>query len=138
MCIRDRPWAYRSKLFVNKIAPALGFGPYVSDLAELPVGKVWCEVALVFVYQAILWWLLDLTWQGWLLCYWFFALHWSALQYVDHAWSARDIVNGAWDLRVSAPARWLALNYHYHLAHHQHPKEPWIRLPALMLSLIHI
>ena len=126
------PWAYRSKLFVNKIAPALGFGPYVNDLAELPVSNVWCEVALVFVYQAILWWLLDITWQGWLLCYWFFALHWSALQYVDHAWSARDIVNGAWDLRVSAPARWLALNYHYHLAHHQHPKEPWIRLPALM------
>jgi fatty acid desaturase len=126
------PGAYRSKLFVDKIAPVLGFGPYVTDLAELPVAKVWGEVALVFVYQAGLWVLLDLTWQGWLLCHWLFALHWSALQYVDHAWSARDVINGAWNLKVSAPARWLALNYHYHLAHHQHPTEPWTKLPALV------
>lgn len=126
------PWAYRSKLFVNKIAPALGFGAYVMELVDLPVAKVWCEIALVFVYQAGLWWLFDLTWQGWLLCHWLFALHWSALQYVDHAWSARDVINGAWNLKVSAPARWLALNYHYHLAHHQHPNEPWINLPALI------
>ncbi|MDX8390914.1 MAG: fatty acid desaturase, partial [Mariprofundaceae bacterium] len=87
------PWAYRSELFVNKIAPTLGFGPYVKDLVELPVGKVWCEIALVFIYHLSIWWLLDLNWQGWLLCYWLFALHWSALQYVDHAWSARDIRN---------------------------------------------
>ncbi|HKI62816.1 MAG TPA: fatty acid desaturase [Mariprofundaceae bacterium] len=126
------PWAYRSKLFVDRIAPKLGFGPYVRELVELPVARVWREIALVWLYQAGLWWWLDLTWQGWLLCYWLFALHWSALQYVDHAWSARDIVNGAWNLKVSAPARWLALNYHYHLAHHQHPHEPWTRLPELV------
>ena len=126
------PWAYCSRLFVDRIAPALGFGPYVKEMVELPVTTVWSEIALVVIYQAGLWWLLDLSWQGWLLCYWLFALHWSALQYVDHAWSARDIVNGAWNLKVSAPARWLALNYHYHLAHHQHPNEPWTKLPALV------
>jgi len=126
------PWAYRSRLFVERVAPAMGFGPYVREIAELPVNMVWSEIALTALYHVGLWWLLDLSWQGWLLCYWPFALHWSALQYVDHAWSPRDVVNGAWNLKVSKPARWLALNYHYHLAHHQHPNEPWTRLPALV------
>jgi fatty acid desaturase len=80
----------------------------------------------------LIWWALDLTWQGWLLCHWAFALHWSALQYVDHAWSSRDIVNGAWNLKVSLVARALALNYHYHLAHHRHPQTSWVHLPELV------
>lgn len=122
---------YRSRVFVERIAPAIGFGHYVRDLVELPSGKVRLEIALAFAYQAFLWWACDLSWQGWLLTHWLFALHWSSLQYVDHAWSPRDVVNGAWDLRVSAAARWLALNYHYHLAHHRHPGAPWTSLPAL-------
>jgi fatty acid desaturase len=122
---------YKSRLFVDRIAPALGFEHYVRDVVELPSGTVRLEIALAFAYQAALWWMLDLTWQGWLLSHWLFALHWSALQYVDHAWSARDVVNGAWDLQVSAPARWLALNYHCHLAHHRHPRSPWTTLPSL-------
>ena len=103
---------------MERIAPLLGFGPYVAELAELPVRRVWPEVALAFAYQAAVFWALDLTWQGWLAAYYLFALHWSALQYVDHAWSPRDIRDGAWNLRVFAPVRWIALNYHYHLAHH--------------------
>lgn len=125
------PGLYRSRLFVERIAPAMGFGPYVRDLAELSPGVVWLEIASAFAYQLVLWWALGLTWQGWLLSHWFFAMHWSALQYVDHAWSARDVVNGAWDLRVFAPVRWLALNYHYHLAHHRQPGACWTQLPAL-------
>jgi fatty acid desaturase len=58
-------------------------------------------------------------------------MHWSALQYVDHAWSARDVALGAWDLRVPAPVRWLTLNYQYHRAHHGHPAAPWTALPGL-------
>jgi fatty acid desaturase len=122
---------YRSRVFVERIAPAIGFGQYVRDLVELPPGRIRLEISLAFGYQALLWWACDLSWQGWLLAHWLFALHWSSLQYVDHAWSPRDVVNGAWDLRVSAPARWLALNYHYHLAHHRHPSVPWTSLPAL-------
>jgi fatty acid desaturase len=122
---------YRSRWMVERIAPALGFAPYARDAARLPPVKMWCEIAAAFGYQLALWQVLDLTWQGWALSYFLFALHWSSFQYVDHAWSPRDVVEGAWDLRVFAPVRWLALNYHYHLAHHRHPTAPWTRLPAL-------
>lgn len=125
------PGLYRSRVFVQRVAPALGFGPYVCDLADLEPGVVWLEIASAFAYQALIWWALGLTWQGWLLAHWLFAMHWSALQYVDHAWSARDVVHGAWDLRVPAPVRWLALNYHFHLAHHRQPGARWTELPAL-------
>jgi len=123
------PWAYRSRFFVERVAPALGFGPYVADLSKLPPARVWGEIALAFAYQAALVYFLDLSLVGIVLCYWAFALHWSVLQYADHAWSARDVQNGAWNLKVLPPSRWIALNYHYHLAHHQHPEIPWYDLP---------
>jgi len=122
---------YRSRFFVERVAPRLGFGPHVRDIAQLSPVRVWIEMACAFGYQAALWWALDLKWQGWLLAHWLFAMHWSALQYVDHAWSARDVVHGAWNLRVFAPVRWLALNYHLHHAHHSHPSAPWTELPRL-------
>ena len=126
------PWAYRSRFFVERLAPSLGFGPYVADLAKLPPVRVWCEIALTFGYQAVLIYSLDLNATGLIVCYWAFALHWSVLQYADHAWSPRDIRNGAWNLRVLPPFRWIALNYHCHLAHHQHPEAPWYKLPKLV------
>jgi len=122
---------YRSRAFIETIAPKLGFGPHVRDIAALPPLRVWCEVAAAFAWQAALWWALDFRWQGWLLAHWLFAMHWSALQYVDHAWSARDVAGGAWDLRVPAPVRWLTLNYQLHRAHHTHPAAPWTELPKL-------
>jgi fatty acid desaturase len=124
------PWAFRSRFFVDRIAPALGFGPYVADLVCLSPFKVWREIVLAFGYQALLIWGLGLTWRGVLLCYGAFALHWSVLQYADHAWSARDTRSGAWDLVVLPPFRWLALNYHYHRTHHEHPQIPWFELPS--------
>lgn len=123
------PWAYRSRFFVQRLAPALGFGPYVADLAKLPAMRVWCEIALAFGYQAMAFYCLDLNALGILACYGAFALHWSVLQYADHAWSARSTRDGAWNLKVLPPFRWVALNYHYHLAHHQHPQVPWYDLP---------
>lgn len=123
------PGIYRSRWFVERVATPLGFGPYVRELAELAVPRVWLEIALAFAYQAALFVLLDLDPLACLLCYMAFALHWSVLQYADHAWSARDVANGAWNLRVLPPFRWLALNYHYHLAHHQQPQLPWYELP---------
>jgi fatty acid desaturase len=122
---------YRSRFFIERVAPRLGFGPHVRDIVELPTKRVWLEIAAAFAYQAAIWWAFDFRWQPWLLAHWLFALHWSALQYVDHAWSARDVAEGAWDLRVPAPLRWLSLNYQLHRAHHTHPSAPWTALPKL-------
>lgn len=126
------PWLYASDWFVKGPARRLGFGPYVEDIARQPKRRLWAECAAALAYQALLWQLLGLNLGGWLLCHWFFALHWSALQYVDHAWSRRHVTEGAWNLKVSAPARALALNYHYHLAHHRDPQAPWSSLPGLV------
>ena len=126
------PWFYGSEKFISGPARHLGFEAYVREIAVGPRLKIWFECLLALIYQVVIWWLLDLSWQGWLLCYWAFALHWSALQYVDHAWSPRDVTNGAWNLRVSRLARAFALNYHYHLAHHRYPTTPWIHLPNLV------
>lgn len=126
------PWLYASRGFIEGPARYLGFEPYVREIAQHSKLRIWAECLFAFSYQALLWWALDLTWQGWLLCYWAFALHWSALQYVNHAWSPRDVVHGAWNLKVLPITRALALNYHYHLAHHRHPQAPWVHLPRLM------
>ena len=126
------PWLYTSQWFIHGPARVLGFGPYIEEIAQHSKLQIWFECFAALIYQVMIWWLLELNWQGWLLCYWAFALHWSALQYVDHAWSPRDIVNGAWNLKVSVISRLIALNYHYHLAHHQHPNAPWTQLPKLV------
>ena len=126
------PWLYISRWFIEGPARYLGFEAFVRDIAQQGVLRIWLECLWALVYQIGIWFLLDLSWQGWLLCYAMFALHWSALQYVDHAWSARDVVNGAWNLKVSRVARKLSLNYHCHLAHHQHPEVPWLHLPNLV------
>jgi fatty acid desaturase len=124
------PWLYRWPRFIEGPARWLSFDPFVRDIiASRQQLRIWFECLWAVLYQAILFWLLDLNWQGWLLCYWAFALHWSSLQYVDHAGSVRDVVNGAWNLKVLGLSRWLALNYHYHLTHHQHPQVPWTQLP---------
>lgn len=126
------PWLYTSKWFIHGPARYLGFEPYIKEIAQQGTWQIWLECLWALVYQITIWIVLDLNWQGWLLCHWMFALHWSALQYVDHAWSSRDVTNGAWNLRVTPIARLLALNYHYHLAHHQHPEVPWLYLPQLV------
>ena len=126
------PWLFTSRGFIEGPARYLGFEPYVREIAQHSKLRIWAECFLALSYQVMMWWLLGLTWQGWLLCYWAFALHWSALQYVDHAWSARDVVHGAWNLKVLPLTRALALNYHLHLAHHRDPQAPWVQLPSLV------
>ncbi len=126
------PMVFTSKWFLHGPARLLGFEPYIEEVTQHSIVRIWMETLFALLYQIMLWYVLDLSWQGWLLCHWFFALHWSALQYVDHAWSPRDVINGAWDLRVLPVSRWLALNYHYHLAHHRYPSVPWVYLPQLI------
>lgn len=126
------PWLYTSPWFIKGPARILGFEAYVNDIAQHSWARIWLECLWAFIYQVSVFVLLDLNWFGWLLCHYVFALHWSALQYVDHAYSPRDILNGAWNLRVSKLARLLLLNYHCHQVHHQHPKIPWLYLPKLV------
>jgi fatty acid desaturase len=86
------------------------------------------ELLASFVFQALLFVALDLNLLGWALCYAAFAVHWSALQYADHAFSPLDPHDGAWNLRANPVSRLLFLNYHLHLAHHRHPNTPWLYL----------
>lgn len=105
-----------------------GASSYIGALNALPLAakaEIWGAIA----FQAALFALLDLTWQSWLLCYAVFGWQWSNLQYTDHAFSPLDAHNGAWNLIVPKPVRLFFLNYHYHLAHHQHPQVPWTQLP---------
>lgn len=126
------PWFFSSRRFVHGVAKNLGFEAYVEEIAAHSKTRIWLECLLALLYQVALWWALDLDWQGWLLCHWAFALHWSALQYVDHAWSRRHATEGAWNLKVLPLSSAVALNYHFHLVHHRHPEVPWIHLPGLV------
>jgi fatty acid desaturase len=126
------PWLYMSRAFLEGPARYFGFEPYLREVQQHGVFRIWFECFLALAYQVGIWWALGLTWQGWLLCYWAFALHWSALQYVDHAWSKRDVRDGAWNLKVLPTTRAFSLNYHHHLAHHQHPTAPWTSLSSLV------
>ena len=126
------PWIYTSEWFSRGPARYLGFEAHVREIARHGVLRIWLECVLAFAYQATVFVALDLDPIRWLLCYGAFALHWSALQYVDHAWSPRHVVHGAWNLRVGRIARAFALNYHDHLAHHRFPAAPWTYLPGLV------
>jgi fatty acid desaturase len=64
-----------------------------------------------------------------LLLYALFGLNWSAQQYVTHAASPRHVLDGAHNLRAARAYEALLLHFNWHLAHHQHPRVPWLYLP---------
>lgn len=106
-----------------------GAANYIGTIDRLPPISSRLEVGVTWLFQAILFVVLDLNAQGWLLCYAAFGLQWSSLQYTDHAFSPLHRDNGAWNLIVPKWVRLFFLNYHYHLAHHQHPEISWLYLP---------
>jgi fatty acid desaturase len=126
------PFAFRSASFQRGPARWWGFEPFVRDIAEEPIGRVWPQVLFTVCLQAALWVFLDLGLTGGLVCYWAFGIVWSSVQYTDHAWSPRDVYEGAWNLRVGPVAQTVFLNYNLHLAHHRRPDVPWINLPLLV------
>lgn len=105
---------------------------YLAVFDDVDSSVVRAELLLSFTFQALLFIALDLSFTGWALCYAAFAIHWSALQYADHAFSPLDPHDGAWNLRVNPVSRALFLNYHYHLAHHRHPTTPWLYLRKMV------
>jgi fatty acid desaturase len=112
----------------SKTAEHLGTDAILEGIAEAPPWTMRGEIVLAGTVQAALWYVLDLSLAGWAACYAAFAVNWSALQYADHAWSELDVRDGAWNLRVNRAVQYVFLNYHHHLAHHQHPEVPWIHL----------
>lgn len=105
---------------------------YLQALETVPPWLARAEILCSVALQGLLFWLLDLSFSGWVLCYAAFAISWSSLQYTDHAFSPLDQHKGAWNLRVGYLGRFFFLNYHAHLAHHQHPRAPWNYLPSLI------
>lgn len=57
-------------------------------------------------------------------------LCWASQQYVTHAGSPRDALDGAHNLKAPRLYEALLLHFNWHLAHHQHPKVPWLYLPS--------
>lgn len=112
----------------SELARQTGSSSMFAGLEAAPRGRIRLELLFSAGVQAGLFWLLDLSLTGWLLCYAAFAVNWSSLQYTDHAFSKLDVRDGAWNLRVNPITRLLFLNYHHHLAHHQHPQVPWLHL----------
>ncbi|MAE57728.1 MAG: fatty acid desaturase [Halobacteriovorax sp.] len=113
----------------------MGGAGMLRHLGERPkseITKMRIEVLFSLVFQISLFYILDLNILGWVICYFGFALQWSSLQYADHAYTVRDIRNGAWNLKVSKFTQWFYLNYHHHLAHHQHPHVSWYHLPKFV------
>lgn len=117
------------RAFGRQGAAQSGADSYIGVLDRLPPVITRAEIWAAWAFQAALFVLLDLNAAGWLACYAAFALQWSSLQYTDHAFSPLDRRNGAWNLIVPRWVRLFFLNYHYHLAHHQHPEVSWRDLP---------
>ncbi len=129
------PSLFKLQLLRNQsstVAQQTSAAAYLTSVDDAPSLTIRLEILLSFLIQAILILALDLTAIGWGCCYAAFAVNWSSLQYADHAWSPLDVREGAWNLRVNALVRVLFLNYHYHLAHHRHPKVAWIHLPKFV------
>lgn len=127
------PRVLRARLLRRKssqVATQTASGIYLAALDEVDpvVGRL--EILFSLGVQTTLVVGLDLSWIGWTACYGAFALHWSSLQYADHAFSPLDAHDGAWNLKVSRITRAVFLNYHFHLAHHREQAIPWIHLPS--------
>jgi len=125
---RQRWWARKDEGIGRQTSAAI----YFAAVDKVPMWVARGEVLLALAIQLGLFWLLDLDLARWALCQICFAFNWSALQYADHAFSPLDPKEGAWNLRVPRVIRWLFLNYHCHLAHHEAPQVSWIHLPKLV------
>jgi len=116
----------------SAVAQQTGADAYLGSVDDVPAATIRLETFLSAAIQIAMAAALDLTLAGWGCCYAAFAVNWSALQYADHAFSPLDVREGAWNLRVNPVVRLVFLNYHHHLAHHRHPRVPWIHLPRLV------
>ena len=99
-----------------------------SPLQKTDLSKIRWQAVWTLSFQVFVLFLMGWQWQTWLLCYAFFGINWSSLQYADHAWSPLDPIEGAWNLRVPGWVHFFFLNYHFHKVHHEHPSMSWMDL----------
>lgn len=116
----------------GQVATQTGSSAYFAALEGVHPEGARLEILASLAFQAALFLALDLSMAGWAACYAAFAVQWSWLQYTDHAFSPLNAADGAWNLRVGPIGRLFFLDYHLHLAHHQHPAAPWRQLRSLM------
>jgi fatty acid desaturase len=116
----------------HKLALQTGAESMFSRLKEENYNRIRLEILFSFLFQTILFLLLKPTLLAYGLCYGFFAINWSSLQYADHAFSTLDSKEGAWNLRVSRFTQYLFLNYHSHKVHHINMNIPWLYLPKFV------
>lgn len=112
----------------HKYVKPMSMDAMLSGLDHVNVGRVRFELLVTLLFQVALFLVLGVSFKAWIICYWAFAMMWGSLQYADHAWSVRDIRKGAWNLKVNKLVQFIFLNYHHHLAHHEHPYVPWVHL----------
>lgn len=112
----------------NKYMKPMSMEAMLSGLDKVESPRMRWELVATLIFQLALFFVIGISFQAWLICYWSFAVLWGSLQYADHAWSVRDIRRGAWNLKVNRFVQFIFLNYHHHLAHHEHPYVPWIHL----------
>src|SRR5262245_47000814 len=113
----------------NQITDQTSARPFLESLEQAPISQVRLDVAVSVMIQFLIIGMFDVSLLGWCLCYGFFALNWSSLQYADHAFSALDREEGAWNLKVNRIVRLLFLNYHHHLGHHRNTSVAWATPP---------
>ncbi len=116
----------------SRVATQTASREYLAVFDDLDPVTTRLEVLGAIGLHAALFLGFDLTVAGWAACYGAFGLHWSSLQYADHAFSPLHRTDGAWDLDVNPISRAFFLNYHDHRAHHRNPRAPWIHLPDLV------
>lgn len=125
-------------ILVMLVRPSLPRGQVLRDpstvamLNGIPEGffrRIRLECVGVVLLHAGLILGLGLSPGRYLLLYALFGLNWSAQQYITHAASPRHVLDGAHNLRAARVYELLLLHFNWHLAHHQHPRVPWLYLP---------
>jgi len=118
------PKAIRSQLVKDPSAVAM-----VNGIPESFMRRIrWEGLGVVLLHVALVYGL-ELSPGRYLLLYALYGLNWSSQQYVTHAASPRHVLNGAHNLKAWRLYELLLLHFNWHLAHHQHPRVPWLYLP---------
>ncbi len=118
------PRAVRGHLIRDPSAVAM-----VNGIPEGFIGRIRLEALGVVLLHVGLVWALELSPGRYVLLYALYGLNWSAQQYITHAASPRHVLDGAHNLKAHPLYEALLLHFNWHLAHHQHPRVPWLYLP---------